>query len=402
MIRILVLWLGLATGGWAQELSGLARIDLAGSGVTVAGEAVALTLDLSLPVPYRVRMLDAPPRAVLDFREVDWGGVDPAALNRADPVVALEAGAVRAGWSRLVLEFDGPFGLDSAEMRRAAQTGRARLQVRFVPVSPGTQAAQAARPQEVLWGLPAPRELPPPQRRQDGTRPLRVVLDPGHGGIDPGAEREGVVEAELMLTFARELQEVLRRSSMEVVLTREADIFVPLETRISIARAAQADVFLSFHADVLAEGRAVGATVYTLSDTASERAAQKLAERHDRADLLAGVDLAGQDDVIAGVLMDLARIETAPRSDALAGALVAGLKQTIGKMHKRPHQSAGFSVLKAPDIPSVLLELGFLSSPRDLKNLTDPDWRAQAALGVRDALLAWAASDAAQAALLRR
>jgi len=247
------------------------------------------------------------------------------------------------------------------------------------------------------------RTAPPaPHPRQTGDRPLVVVLDPGHGGIDPGAERDGVIEADLILTFARELKEILLRTGdFKVELTREGDVFVPLEARVSFARQARADVFISLHADALVVGRATGSTVYTLSDTATDLASQKLAERHDRGDLLAGVDLRNQDDVIAKVLMDLARTETAPRSQKLAGALVAGLRDTVG-VRKRPHLSAGFSVLKAPDIPSVLLELGFLSSPRDLKRLRDPDWRNSAAIGIRDGLQAWARQDAADALLLRK
>ncbi len=203
--------------------------------------------------------------------------------------------------------------------------------------------------------------------------------------------------------FARELRDGLRRAGgFEVVLTRDDDVFVPLEARQSIARTAGADVFISLHADALAEGRASGATIYTLSETASDIASEKLAERHDRADLLAGVDLSDQDDVVAGVLMDLARTETAPRSDRLADALVAGLDQSIGNLHKRPRLEASFSVLKAADIPAVLIELGFMSSERDLDNLRDADWRARAAAGVRDALRAWVVADAAEASLLRQ
>ncbi len=160
-------------------------------------------------------------------------------------------------------------------------------------------------------------------------------------------------------------------------------------------------MFLSLHADALVEGRASGSTIYTLSEKASDIATQKLAERHDRSDRLAGIDLSQQDDVIADVLMDLARLETAPRSDRLADALVAGLGKTVG-IHKRPRLSAGFSVLKAPDIPSVLLELGFLSSKRDRDRLVDANWRASAANGIRDGLVAWAISDAADARLLRK
>ncbi|MHC0052787.1 N-acetylmuramoyl-L-alanine amidase [Actibacterium sp. D379-3] len=404
MIRYLLVAavVGLAGAAAAQDLSALARVDAAGSGFEDRGGGAVLRLDLSQPVPYRVRMLDAPPRLVLDFREVAWDGLRADALDRSDRVQTLAMGPVRPGWSRLVAELDRPLGLRTAELRRDAATGRGMLEVVLEPVTQKAFTAQAAEAGAVLWGLPEPAPLPPAQRRQDGTRPVRVVLDPGHGGIDPGAERDGVIEADLMLTFARELKEVLLRAGFDVAMTREEDVFVPLEARISIARAARADAFLSLHADVLAEGRAEGATIYTLSDTASDVASQLLAERHDRADLLAGVDLRDQDDVIAGVLMDLARIETAPRADDLADALVAGLKRSVGRMHKRPRLSAGFSVLKAPDIPSVLIELGFLSSPRDLSNLTDPAWRDRAAAGIREALLDWSKSDAAQAALLRR
>lgn len=186
-----------------------------------------------------------------------------------------------------------------------------------------------------------------------------------------------------------------------MTLTRTDDTFVPLETRITRAREAGADVFLSLHADALAEGLASGATVYTLAERATDEASRKLAERHDRADLLSGVDLTGQDDVIAGVLMDMARTETEPRTDAFADSLVQHLTKSVGT-HKHPHQEAGFSVLKAADIPSVLLELGFLSAPDDRAKLIDPAWRMKAAWAVRDALIEWKEWDRARARKARQ
>jgi N-acetylmuramoyl-L-alanine amidase len=189
---------------------------------------------------------------------------------------------------------------------------------------------------------------------------------------------------------------------MDVLLTREEDTFVPLELRISVARAAGADLFLSLHADALAEGQATGATIYRLADEASDMASARLAERHDRADLLAGVDLEGQDDEIAGVLMDLARIETQPRADSLAAALVEAMTKAGVKMHRHPIQDAAFSVLKSPDIPSLLLEVGFLSSEADRKRLTDPVWRAMMQEAIRTGIAAWAVTDAAEARLLRQ
>lgn len=169
-----------------------------------------------------------------------------------------------------------------------------------------------------------------------------------------------------------------------------------------MARAAGADIFLSLHADALAEGRANGATVYTLAEEATDIASQKLAERHDRADLLAGVDLSETGDEVALVLMDMARVETRPRSDALADAIVEGIREATGSTYKTPRLEAGFSVLKAPDIPSVLIELGFLSSKRDREKMVDPEWRRQAAEGIRNAILDWALEDTAAQDRLRQ
>ena len=173
---------------------------------------------------------------------------------------------------------------------------------------------------------------------------------------------------------------------------------MPLESRISVAHQLGAQVFVSLHADALSEGQAVGATVYTLAEEASDKASATLAERHNRDDLLAGIDLSHQDDLVAEVLMDMARTETRPRTERLAGALVAAITGAGIKMHRHPQQEASFSVLKSPDIPSILLELGFLSSASDMARLSDRDWRFRTAEAVRDGLKAWAADDAARAA----
>lgn len=406
MIRFcIILCLALLGGGFsalAQDLSALARVLPDQSALGDDGDSVELRLGLSQAVPYRVFTLDEPPRLVLDFNEVDWAGLDPAALDRSEKVSDLRVGLFRHGWSRMVMVLSEPLAVQTAALD-TTKTDGAEVLVRLVPVSVAEFQTRAGAPREAIY-QPAgtPVNLAQPRRRQTGESPLVVVLDPGHGGIDPGAEYDGAKEADLMLIFALELQEILLRAgNFDVVLTREDDSFIPLEMRVSIARKAGADVFLSLHADALAEGRASGATIYTLSQTASDVASQKLAERHDRADLLAGVDLTGQDDVIATVLMDMVRTETEPRSDSLADALVTGLSDTIG-MHKQPRLAAGFSVLKAPDIPSVLIELGFLSSPRDLKKLRDKDWRLHAGEGIRNGLQLWAVEDAAQALLLRQ
>jgi N-acetylmuramoyl-L-alanine amidase len=393
-LALVALVLSLAAAA-AQDLSALARFQPAASTVADAGQGVELRLAISQPVPWRLRFLDNPPRLILDTREVDWRGA--ASLGRTGTGVRdLRAGTLRPGWSRLVAELSGPMGVTRAGMDTGGDG--AVIAVRLDPVAQDAFAARAAQPDPADWALPRAADLPPPQPRGEG--PLVVVLDPGHGGIDPGAEREGQTEAALMLAFARELKEVfLRAGGVQVVMTRSEDVFVPLEERLSIARAAGAHVFLSLHADALAEGEATGATLYTLSEDATDRAAEALAERHDRDDLLAGVDLTAADDLIAQVLMDMARTETAPRTDRLADALRDAIKGAGLAMHRHPRQAGAFSVLKAPDIPSVLIELGFLSSPRDFRRLTDPDWRAKMAAAIHAAVTAWAADDAARAAL---
>ena len=407
MFRAVSLFLCLLTFAGAvkaQDLSALAKVQIVGSWLRDNGDTTELRLALDQAVPFRVFHLDDPRRIVVDFNEVDWTGLDPAYLDLSDRVSAIRVGAFQPGWSRLVMDLDDPMVLDQALIETAPSGRETAINIRLKQTDEDAFAASAGPPvgaNDELW---ARLEVLPPQRPRPrpGEHPLIVMLDPGHGGIDPGAERSAVSESALMLTFALELRDLLvRTGGFQVILTRTEDVFVPLETRVLLARRSGVDVFLSLHADAIAEGRAEGATVYTLSEKASDRASEKLAERHDRADLLAGIDLSDQDDVIATVLMELARTETRPRTERLADHLVAGLDDAVGT-HKRPKLSAGFSVLKAPDIPSVLIELGFMSSDRDLANLRDRRWRNLAAQGIRDALLAWQSEDSANAPLVRK
>lgn len=383
----------------AEELTAVARPILAKSSVTDADDGLSLTLALSQPVAWRAFTLADPPRLVLDFREVDWRGAQTATILDASRATGLRTGAFRQGWSRLVLDLAAPFAVTAAGMKTEASDGSAVVQVRLSPVTGAEFRSLSGAPEEADWGTGgAVVRAPKPQ--EDGI--VTVALDPGHGGIDPGAVKAGVRESELMLSFARELQEALIRTGrFDVILTREEDLFVPLDQRVARARRAGADVFLSLHADALAEGVAKGATVYTLSESASDEAAAVLAERHNRVDLLAGVDLTDHDDVVAGVLMDIARLDTQPRSETLADAIVAGIRESGGELHRRPRQSAGFSVLRAPDIPSVLLELGYLSSESDRERLISATWRQEMAKGIARALTSWVDADLARGTLVR-
>lgn len=405
MSRLLAIFLTVLWGTFAQaaDFSALARVLPAYSGVADSRTGPVVTLSLSQGVPWRAYTLTDPPRLVLDFREVVWDGLDAQAFDRANAISAVRFGGFRPGWSRMVLDLATPLAVAEAGMTVASGSGVARLALYLEKVDAETYAARSGAPYDPRWDLPRPSHADTTPPRPMGEGPVVVVLDPGHGGIDPGAEHDGLTEKDLMLTFARELRDVLRRAGgFEVVLTREDDRFVSLERRVAIAHEMRAHVFVSLHADALAEGQAHGATVHVLDEEASDAATRLLAERHDRDDLLSGVDLQGQDDVVAGVLMDLARQETRPRTERLAEALVGGLMGTGGPVNRHPIRRGAFSVLKAADIPSVLVEVGFLSSPRDAANLRDPAWRLAMAEGMRDGLRAWADDDIARSALRRQ
>jgi N-acetylmuramoyl-L-alanine amidase len=396
--RAICLCCGLCLGGavLAQApLTALARVNPMLSGVTETVSGVRLGVALSQPVPWRVALLADPPRLVLDLQEADWSLVDLARFAAGALVVDARAGVVQPGWSRLVLELGQPLGLRQAGMRTDGQWAQeALITIDLSPVTDAEFAQQVARSEGAV-AMSAPWPALPPAPPQPTTPPRDtgrrvVVLDPGHGGIDPGARHENRSEADLMLTLAQELREaLLRHGGFDVVLTREDDRFVPLETRLSVANAAGAAVFISLHADAVEDAVTSGATIYTLSADASDTASALLAERHDRDDLLAGVDLSGQGDEVALILMDLARAQTAPRGQRLADSLVSALQDAGIRLHKRPLQRAAFSVLKSPDIPSVLIEAGFLSSRADRANLLNQEWRGVFTQALVTALAGW-------------
>jgi N-acetylmuramoyl-L-alanine amidase len=234
---------------------------------------------------------------------------------------------------------------------------------------------------------PAESRRPDPPASSD-SRPL-IVLDPGHGGIDEGT-RAGTGETEkvLVLDFAMLLRDQIEKTGRyRVVMTRTDDTFVPLGERVKIARHHQAALFISIHADALrkGEGEAQGATIYTVSDTASDAEAGRLAEAENRADVIAGIDLSQEPNDVADILIDLAQRETKTFSMQFAKNLVGELRN-VARLHKNPLKSAGFKVLKAPDVPSVLLELGYVSSKEDLKQLTSGAWRTRTAGSVVEAI----------------
>ncbi|HTY66920.1 MAG TPA: N-acetylmuramoyl-L-alanine amidase [Alphaproteobacteria bacterium] len=231
----------------------------------------------------------------------------------------------------------------------------------------------------------APGVRPSPRRPE---RVHVVALDAGHGGVDPGTiGMGGIFEKNITLPTVLELRRQLEATGhYKVVLTRNQDIFVPLRERVAIARAANAELFISIHADSIRNRDTRGASVYTLSETASDAEAAALAAKENRADIIAGVNLAHENKEVTSILIDLAQRESMNRSATLASLLVDDLGRQIHLIPVKPHRFAGFAVLKAPDIPSVLIELGYLSNPGDEKLLTEGRERAKVAVAIRHAI----------------
>ena len=402
-ICLALLWLAAPLA--AQDFSALARVDAGQSNVRPWRQGAEVDLHLSQAVPFRVFTLDAPWRLVIDFREVDWTGLSREAIwSGPDSRISdLRFGGLRPGWSRMVVDLAQPLAIETAGMEVSQADGTARLTIRLAPSSPLEFAAASGAPPDPGWDLLIATDvtqsaLPPVD---DGI--VTVAIDPGHGGVDPGAERDGIVEAELMLVLARELAEAINRTEgMRAVLTREGDDFVALEERMTQARLAGADVMISLHADALDEDETHGASVYTLDKDAQDAASARMAERHDRGDLVAGLDLTGQDDTVATILMDLARQDTAPQSERLADAIVSALDETGADLNSRPRRRAELAVLNAADFASVLVEVGFLSNPDDRAALSVQPGRATIIRGLVFALQRWAADEAARAPLLRQ
>lgn len=366
-----------------------ARIDPEGSAIEDRWRGLEVTLALSHAVPWRVFTLDEPKRLAVEVRDVDWAGLGAADLLQGDNATGISMAKGEEGWSRLEVTLGRALAVTEAGMAVDGEGGAARLHLVLEVTDDASFAAQASPSRTE----PAPGPKPAATAADDS---FVVAIDPGHGGIDPGAERAGLKEAGLMLTLAEELAEALEAAGMVPVLTREEDSFVPLQERMTLARAAGADVLLSLHADALQEDDASGASVYTLTDEAVDEASGKMVERHQGSDLLAGLDLRGEEDAVATALMDLARAETVPRSRRLAEVLARELGAAGATVNDHALRQAPLAVLSAADFPSVLVETGFLSDAGDRERLSTPGGRAAIVRGVVAGLQAWAKGEANQ------
>jgi N-acetylmuramoyl-L-alanine amidase len=339
-----------------------------------------LVIDLTRKIDMRAFTLANPYRVVIDIPEVNFQLPPKTGDHGRGLVKAFRYGLVMPGGSRVVIDLTGPVRVARAFVVDPSDGQPARMVVDLAPVDRETFLRAVAVDNQL------PRRAEPPPLRHDGDarpadpRPV-IVLDPGHGGIDTGTHApSGELEKTLVLEFATMLRDKLEKTGKyRVVMTRSDDTFVELAERVRFARLRQAQLFISIHCDALArgDGEAEGATVYTLSGKASDAEAQRLADAENRADVIAGVDLAAEPNDIADILIDLAQRETKSFSSHFARHVVNELK-SAARLHKNPLKSAGFRVLKAPDVPSVLIELGYVSAPSDLKQLVSQTWRARA------------------------
>ena len=324
-----------------------------------------------------------PYRLVIDLPEVDFK--DPAKPGEGRGLISdYRYGLIAPGKARIVLDLSGPVDIVNTFVLDPVDPEPARLVIDLVPTTAAAFAEAVARDRPA--DDTADARAGPYVRTPGSGKPV-VVIDPGHGGIDSGASgKDGLLEKDVTLKFALELARQLRLGArLEPVLTRDKDDFVSLADRVGMAQRHRAALFVSVHADSVREKYVRGATVYTLSDDASDALAAALAARENRSDILAGLALEDQPDDVADILFDLARRETKNLAIRFAKSLVDDMDGTI-PLNSNPWRRASFRVLKAPDVPSVLLELGYLSNEEDEKLFTAASWPEAAAKTVARAI----------------
>ncbi len=353
---------------------------------------IEINLQLSQGVPYKIWMERDPLSLIIDFNVLNFNGIDLEKINQSKNIKSIEIKELDTEWSRLSFQLADYWAIENTEMSISPQDNSASLSIFLKSISEGIFSLTDKPKKDFSSNKISAIE----------NNDFVVVLDPGHGGRDPGAEAGGYRESSLMLELANAVKEsLIRNTDFKVVLTRTEDKFLSLEDRITIASQSDANLFISLHADAVIEGEASGTTVYLLSDKATDKMSAQLASRHDRSEILRGVDLSGLDSQVASVLLDMARQETKPRSEAVASFILKVFKEKITELSSQPLRYAAFSVLKSPDIPSILIEAGFMSTSSDLQNLTTKKWRREFADSLAEAISRWHVRDKENKVLLR-
>ena len=391
MIFAVMAWV-LAFGLWQPAISAKPATALAIE--TVArGETTRFFIELSAETGFTATVVAEPYRVIIDLEDVSFD-LPPGVGRKAVGLVSqVRYGVIEKGKSRVVVDTAGPVLIKQSQLLPKKGKSKPRIVIDLVGTTPDKFAAAQTRDEnqaspEVTASLPVfmPRAKPEAaEKRTDGRRV--IVIDPGHGGIDPGAiSRKKTKEKDVVFAFAKELEKALSKSGQfDIRLTRTEDRFMTLTDRVAFTRRAGADLFIAIHADTVRGQTARGTTLYTLSEKASDEEAAALAHKENRADVIAGVNLNEQVGEVADILIELVQRESNNHANLFSRTALQELKG-VTTMTGKPLRSAGFVVLKSPDVPSVLIELGYLSSADDEIKLTDPEWRANMAAALSKAV----------------
>jgi N-acetylmuramoyl-L-alanine amidase len=365
-------------------------------------DAQRVVIELSEAVEFRAFVMAAPNRIVIDTPSFSWkvGQIQkPGTLQIKD----VRFGDLGAGLSRIVIETGEPVVIQAAFMLPKQQGQLDRLVLDFKRTTSEAMQGALSQVHGPLQGTapnvaspatskpsPSASTPPPPASKKSAGAPFKpvIIIDPGHGGQDPGATAaNGVYEKNITLAVGLELKRQLEESgNYRVKMTRSTDVFIPLRSRVQFARKNEGDLFISLHADSIRDNNVTGASVYTLSETASDAETAKLADRENKSDIIAGIDLSGQEADVANILLDLATRDTMNQSKFLANTVVVSLKSRNITLLERPHRSAGFAVLKAPDIPSILVEMGYLTNRSEVERLSSPEHRKKIAAALKTSI----------------
>ncbi len=391
-------------------------------------EKTRIVIDISRPTDFRAFMLQGPPRLVVDLPSFDWRAGNPKG-DLGNLIGTVRQGILQPGISRIVIDLHKQATLQSAFVLPAGPNISDRVVIDVAPAPAGWTAAQermfgklnSSAPRLQLDPItnnsqtppspknesgflkappqkpgsiqeaapPAVNDAPPPVIKSTGKGPKpMIVIDAGHGGNDPGAKgANGTHEKTVTLAAAKELKDRLESTGRyRVHLTRSTDKFIKLQDRVLIGRKQGADLFISLHADSIDKPSVSGASIYTLSNTASDAQTAKLAARENQADLIAGVDLSHEDKQVANILIDLAMRDTMNQSKFFANTVVKQAQRQGIRLLEKPHRFAGFAVLKAPDVPSVLIEMGFMSNRKEVDQLSSPAYRKKIVSAVADGI----------------
>ena len=356
-------------------------------------DVYSFQLKLDEAMPFKVYSLNYPNRIVLELHTAAHNSLNDFDIKSSPLLGEIKFKNLVSGWSTITIPIDNPAKVQNLAMKpHKVDASKVELSFELFPI-----VQQEFDGIVEIFSHPIidqPSVTIKNNFYDSKNNNLIVVIDPGHGGLDPGAQVKTIREADLMLSLAQVVvEEIKRLDNTEVILTRTSDQFTSLDKRLMLAVQAGADLFISLHADTVEKGKAYGTTVYTLSKEASDQASARLAARHGGNELISGVDLTGADTAITSALMDLLRRENTVRSDAFSKSIIKNLEDLSIKLNSKPSRKANFSVLKLPSVPSVLIETGFMSASSDLQNLQDRDWAEKFAVAISSGILEWVAGD---------